>query len=69
MRTASFTLQDFLEQMQQVKRMGSLSSLIGMIPGIPSNKLKGLQVDDKAFDKIQAVIFAMTPEERRHPRS
>jgi signal recognition particle subunit SRP54 len=38
-----------------------------MIPGIPSSKLKGLQVYDKAFDKIQAVIFSMTPEERRHP--
>ena len=38
-----------------------------MIPGIPSAKLKGLQVDDKAFDKIQAIIQSMTPEERRHP--
>ena len=38
-----------------------------MIPGIPSAKLKGLEVDDRAFDKIQAVIFSMTPEERRHP--
>ena len=47
--------------------MGSISSLIGMIPGIPSAKLKGLEVDDRAFDKIQAVIFSMTPEERRHP--
>jgi signal recognition particle subunit SRP54 len=67
LRKSTFTFDDFLEQIQQVRRMGSLSSLIGMIPGIPSNKLKGLQVDDKAFDKIQAVIFAMTPEERRHP--
>jgi signal recognition particle subunit SRP54 len=67
LRKSTFTFDDFLEQIQQVRRMGSLSSLIGMIPGIPSNKLKGLQVDDTAFDKIQAVIFAMTPEERRHP--
>ncbi len=67
LRKSTFTFDDFLEQIQQVRRMGSLSSLIGMIPGIPSNKLKGLQVDDKAFDKIQAVIFSMTPEERRHP--
>ena len=67
LRKSTFTFEDFLEQIQQVRRMGSLSSLIGMIPGIPSSKLKGLQVDDKAFDKIQAVIFAMTPEERRHP--
>ena len=67
LRKATFTFDDFLEQIQQVRKMGSLSSLLGMIPGIPSAKLKGLQVDDKAFDKIQAVILSMTPEERRHP--
>ncbi len=67
LRKSTFTFEDFLDQIEQVRRMGSLSSLLGMIPGIPSNKLKGLQVDDKAFDKIQAVIFSMTPEERRHP--
>ena len=67
LRKNTFTFDDFLDQIEQVRRMGSLSSLIGMIPGIPSNKLKGLQVDDKAFDKIQAVIYSMTPEERRHP--
>lgn len=67
LRKATFTFDDFLEQIQQVRKMGSLSSLLGMIPGIPSNKLKGLQVDDRAFDKIQAVIHSMTPEERRHP--
>jgi signal recognition particle subunit SRP54 len=67
LRKATFTFDDFLEQIQQVRKMGSLSSLLGMIPGIPSAKLKGLQVDDRAFDKIQAVISSMTPEERRHP--
>ncbi len=67
LRKATFTFDDFLEQIQQVRKMGSLSSLLGMIPGIPSAKLKGLQVDDRAFDKIQAVISSMTQEERRHP--
>jgi len=67
LRKATFTFDDFLEQIQQVRKMGSLSSLLGMIPGIPSAKLKGLQVDDRAFDKIQAVISSMTAEERRHP--
>ena len=67
LRKSTFTFDDFLEQIQRVRKMGSISSLLGMIPGIPSSKLKGLQVDDKAFDKIQAVIFSMTPEERRHP--
>jgi signal recognition particle subunit SRP54 len=67
LRKSTFTFDDFLEQIQQVRKMGSISSLLGMIPGIPSAKLKGLEVDDRAFDKIQAVIFSMTPEERRHP--
>jgi signal recognition particle subunit SRP54 len=67
LRKSTFTFDDFLEQIQQVRKMGSLSSLLGMIPGIPSAKLKGLQVDDRAFDKIQAVISSMTVEERRHP--
>ena len=67
LRKATFTFDDFLEQIQQVRKMGSLSSLLGMIPGIPSAKLKGMQVDDRAFDKIQAVISSMTAEERRHP--
>ena len=67
LRKSTFTFDDFLEQIQQVRKMGSLSSLLGMIPGIPSAKLKGLQVDDRAFDKIQAVISSMTAEERRHP--
>jgi signal recognition particle subunit SRP54 len=67
LRKATFTFDDFIEQIQQVRKMGSISSLLGMIPGIPSGKLKGLQVDDKAFDKIQAVISSMTPEERSHP--
>jgi signal recognition particle subunit SRP54 len=67
LRKATFTFDDFLEQIQQVRKMGSISSLLGMIPGIPSGKLKGLQVDEKAFDKIQAVISSMTAEERGHP--
>jgi signal recognition particle subunit SRP54 len=67
LRKSTFTFDDFVEQIQQVRKMGSISSLLGMIPGIPSAKLKGLQVDDRAFDKIQAVISSMTPEERSHP--
>ena len=67
LKSGSFTLDDFLAQLQQVRKMGSLSSLLGMIPGIPAGKLKGMQVDDKAFDKIQSMILSMTPEERSHP--
>jgi signal recognition particle subunit SRP54 len=67
LRKATFTFDDFVEQIQQVKRLGSISSLLGMIPGIPSAKLRGLEVDDRAFDKIQAMIGSMTVEERSHP--
>jgi signal recognition particle subunit SRP54 len=67
LRKATFTFDDFVEQIQQVKKLGSISSLLGMIPGIPSGKLRGLEVDDKAFDKIQAIIGSMTAEERAHP--
>ena len=67
LRKSTFTLEDFLEQIEQVRKMGPISSLLSMIPGIPSSKLKGLQVDDKAFDKIKAIILSMTPEERHHP--
>jgi len=67
LRKSQFTFEDFMDQLQQVRKMGSLTSLLGMIPGLPSGKLKGLQIDDKAFDKVQAIIQSMTPEERRHP--
>jgi signal recognition particle subunit SRP54 len=67
LRKATFTFDDFVEQIQQVKKLGSISSLLGMIPGIPSAKLRGMEVDDNAFDKIQAVISSMTPEERARP--
>jgi signal recognition particle subunit SRP54 len=67
LRKAQFTFDDFLEQMDQVRKMGSLQSIMGMIPGLPTGKLKGLQIDDKAFDRVQAIIQSMTAEERRHP--
>ncbi len=67
LRKSQFTFEDFLDQLEQVRKMGSLQSILGMIPGLPTNKLKGLQVDDKAFDKVQAIIHSMTVEERRHP--
>jgi signal recognition particle subunit SRP54 len=67
LRKSQFTFDDFLDQIQQVRRMGSISSVLGMIPGISPAKLKGLEVDDKAFDRIQAVIHGMTADERRHP--
>ena len=68
LRRAEFTFEDFLVQMKQVRKMGSLSSILGMLPGMPGMKqLKGVQVDDSQLDRIEAMIFSMTAEERRHP--
>jgi signal recognition particle subunit SRP54 len=68
LRKAEFTFEDFLVQMKQVRKLGSLSSIIGMLPGIPGMKqLKNAQVDDKQLDRIEAMVLSMTPEERRHP--
>ena len=68
LRRAEFTFEDFLDQLKQVRKMGSLSSIIGMLPGVPGMKeLKNVQVDDKQLDRIEAMIFSMTPQERRHP--
>jgi signal recognition particle subunit SRP54 len=68
LRRAEFTFEDFLEQMKQVRKLGPLSNILGMLPGVAGMKqLKNVQVDDKALDRIEAMIFSMTPQERRHP--
>jgi signal recognition particle subunit SRP54 len=65
-RKSEFGLDDFLEQMRQVRRLGPLQSLLGMIPGLGS-ELRGAKIDEREFDRLQAIILAMTPQERRHP--
>ncbi len=68
LRRAEFTFEDFLDQLKQVRKMGSLSSILGMLPGMPGMKeLKNVQVDDKQLDRIEAMVFSMTRQERRHP--
>ncbi len=59
-------LEDYLVQMQQMKKMGSLQSVLGMLPGIGS-KLKNVEIDEKAMKKPEAIIRSMTPKERHHP--
>ena len=61
-----FGFDDFLKQIQQVKKMGNMKDLIGMIPGA-GKALKGLDIDDDAFKHIEAIIHSMTPEERTKP--
>jgi len=65
-RQQEFGLDDFLDQMKQVRRLGPLQSLLGMIPGV-GKELRGVKVDEREFDRLQAIILAMTPQERRHP--
>jgi len=65
-RKEQFTLDDFLDQMQQIRKMGPLTSLLKMMPGVGS-QLGNLKVDDRDLDRLQAIITSMTPEERRNP--
>ena len=66
-RKNQFTLDDFLEQMQQVRSMGPLQSILKMLPGV-GQQLNGLKVDDKELDRLQAIITSMTPAERANPK-
>lgn len=66
LRKAEFGFDDFLSQMQQIKKMGGLTDLLSMIPGVGS-QLKNVDIDDSAMDSIEAIIYSMTPEERANP--
>ena len=66
LRKSQFTLEDFRDQMVQIRKMGSITDLLGMIPGLGGNKqLKNLKVDERELVKIEAIINSMTPGERR----
>jgi len=67
MREATFTLDDYLDQFAQIKKMGSLESLIGMIPGMKPGAMKDAQIDERAIARTEAIIKSMTPAERRNP--
>jgi len=69
MLKAQFTLEDFLTQMREVKKLGPLQDLLAMLPGIPGAgaQLKDLQVDESEIGRAEAIICSMTPEERRNP--
>jgi signal recognition particle subunit SRP54 len=69
MRRNEFTLDDFLKQLKQVRKMGPLSSVLGMMPGMGKamKQLQGANVDDRELDRLEAMILSMTPEERRSP--
>jgi signal recognition particle subunit SRP54 len=66
-KKAEFDLEDFLDQLQQIKKMGSLESLLKMIPGV-GRQLGNVQVDEKNFVRVEAIINSMTREERQNPK-
>lgn len=66
-RSESFDLEDFLDQLNRLKKMGSMKDLIGMIPGV-GRQVKDLDIEDDAFKHIEAIIQSMTPDERRDPQ-
>jgi signal recognition particle subunit SRP54 len=68
-RKQEFGFDDFLDQMNQIRRMGPIGNLLGMLPGFGQLKqLKGAKVDDRDLDRIQAIVTSMTLEERRNPK-
>ena len=67
MKENRFTLEDYLDQMRQLRGMGDLNDLVGMIPGVDAKALKGAKVDEKEMAHIEAIILAMTPKERENP--
>lgn len=67
LRESSFDLNDFLDQYRQIREMGSIEQLMGMIPGMKPGALKDAQIDEKAMARTEAIILAMTPKERQKP--
>ncbi len=66
-REQSFTLNDYLEQFRQIRGMGSMEQLIGMVPGIKPGQLKDAKIDEKQLSRVEAIILSMTMKERNHP--
>ena len=62
-----FGLDDFLAQLKTMRRMGPLTNLLGMLPGLAGHQLQNMKVDERELDRVQAIILSMTPDERRHP--
>jgi signal recognition particle subunit SRP54 len=66
LRKGQLTLEDFLDQMRQVRRMGPIQNVLGMLPGMPK-ELRNAQIEDREIDRVEAMICSMTPAERRDP--
>jgi len=66
LRAGQFTLDDFLDQMRQVRKMGPIQNIVGMLPGVPK-EMKDAQLDDREIARVEAIICSMTPQERAEP--
>ena len=67
MRKNEFTLEDFLSQLKRMRKMGPLSNLLGMMPGLAGHQLSKMDIDERELDRVEAIVLSMTPEERRRP--
>ena len=67
LRNDEFTLEDYLDQFEQMKSMGSMQDILGMLPGMDASKLGDVEIDEKQMARMQAIIRSMTPRERRKP--
>jgi signal recognition particle subunit SRP54 len=67
LRENKFDFEDYLEQLQQMRKMGPLDQLLGMIPGLNPKQMKGVEIDESQIGKVEAIIRSMTREERHHP--
>jgi len=67
LRKNEFGLDDFLDQLKMVRKMGPLTSILGMIPGLAGHQLSNMKVDERELDRVQAIVLSMTPAERRRP--
>ena len=66
LEAGAFTLEDMLEQFQQIKKLGSIGSILKMLPGV-GKQMRNMPIDDRQLDRVEAIILSMTPDERRHP--
>lgn len=67
MRKNEFTLEDFLSQLKRMRKMGPLSNLLGMMPGLAGHQLSNMDIDERELDRVEAIVLSMTSEERRRP--
>jgi signal recognition particle subunit SRP54 len=67
LRRNEFGFDDFLDQLRTIRKMGPLTNILGMIPGLAGHQLSRMKVDERELDRIQAIILSMTEEERRRP--